>query len=171
MQNKTDKRTSLVSKSLPVANFNSVNRSFSARKKKCYVSHCGRSIVSQFHKSQQSLWGSRYTSDWLVLGAVYRCRYNPHILPKFATEHPRGVHLLVSKSFGGVCEAKGGYSSLWWYVCVWVLAHRSSQGPWSNWKQIHRAYAPNASMASPFAQRCKLAQNNATRCGKAFYIL
>ena len=32
MQNKTDKGTSLVSKSLPVANSNSVNRLFSARK-------------------------------------------------------------------------------------------------------------------------------------------
>ena len=38
MQNKTDKGTLLVSKSLPVANSNSVNRLFSARKKKCYVS-------------------------------------------------------------------------------------------------------------------------------------
>ena len=38
MQNKTDKGTLLVSKSLPVANLNSVNRLFSARKKKCYVS-------------------------------------------------------------------------------------------------------------------------------------
>ena len=32
MQNKTDKGTSLVSKSLPVVNSNSVNYSFSARK-------------------------------------------------------------------------------------------------------------------------------------------
>lgn len=38
MQNKTDKGTLLVSKSLPVANSNSVNRLFSARKKKCYDS-------------------------------------------------------------------------------------------------------------------------------------
>ena len=38
MQNKTDKGASLVSKSLPVANFNSVNRSLSERKKKYYVS-------------------------------------------------------------------------------------------------------------------------------------
>ena len=34
------------------------------------------------------------------------------IFPKFATEHPRGVHLPVSRSFGDVCEARGGYSSL-----------------------------------------------------------
>lgn len=40
MQNKTDKGTLLVSKSLPVANSNSVNRLFSARKKKCYDSYC-----------------------------------------------------------------------------------------------------------------------------------
>lgn len=32
MQNKTDKRTSLVSKSLPAVNLNSVNRLFAARK-------------------------------------------------------------------------------------------------------------------------------------------
>ena len=32
MQNKTDKRTSLVSKSLPVVNLNSANRLFAARK-------------------------------------------------------------------------------------------------------------------------------------------
>ena len=38
MQNKTDKGTSLVSKSLPVVNSNSVNRLFSARKNKCYDS-------------------------------------------------------------------------------------------------------------------------------------
>ena len=38
MQNKTDKGTSLVSKSLPVVNSNSVNRLFSERKKKCYDS-------------------------------------------------------------------------------------------------------------------------------------
>ena len=38
MQNKTDKGTLLVSKSLPVINSNSVNRLFSARKKKYYVS-------------------------------------------------------------------------------------------------------------------------------------
>ena len=35
MQNKTDKETSLVSKSLPVANSNYVNRLFSERKKNC----------------------------------------------------------------------------------------------------------------------------------------
>ena len=38
MQNKTDKGTMLVSKSLPVINSNSVNRLFSARKKKYYDS-------------------------------------------------------------------------------------------------------------------------------------
>ena len=38
MQNKTDKGTSLVSKSLPVVNLNSVNRLFSTIKKKYYVS-------------------------------------------------------------------------------------------------------------------------------------
>lgn len=43
MQNKTDKGTLLVSKSLPVANSNSVNRLFSARKKKCYDSRSGKS--------------------------------------------------------------------------------------------------------------------------------
>ena len=38
MQNKTDKGTSLVSKSLPVVNSNSVCRLFSARNRKYYVS-------------------------------------------------------------------------------------------------------------------------------------
>ena len=37
MQNKTDMGTLLVSKSLPVGIFNSVNRLFSAKKKKCNV--------------------------------------------------------------------------------------------------------------------------------------
>ena len=37
MQNETDKGATLVSKSLPVANSTSVNRSFSATKKKHYV--------------------------------------------------------------------------------------------------------------------------------------
>ena len=41
MQNKTDKGTLLVSKLLPVANSNSVNRSFSARKINNYVLHSG----------------------------------------------------------------------------------------------------------------------------------
>lgn len=38
MQNKTDKGTSLVSKSLPVKIFNFLNRLFSARKKKYNIS-------------------------------------------------------------------------------------------------------------------------------------
>ena len=37
MQNKTDKRTSLVSKSLSVTNSSSISRLFSARNKKCHV--------------------------------------------------------------------------------------------------------------------------------------
>ena len=48
MQNKTDKGTLLVSKSLPVINSNSVNSLFSARKKKCYVSPCGRKYHLKF---------------------------------------------------------------------------------------------------------------------------
>ena len=39
MQNKTDKGTLLVSKSLPVVNSNSVNRLFSKRKTNRYVSN------------------------------------------------------------------------------------------------------------------------------------
>ena len=46
MQNKTDKGTSLVSKSLPVANLNSVNRLFSTRKKMYYDSSSGRLCAS-----------------------------------------------------------------------------------------------------------------------------
>ena len=48
MQNKTDKGTLLVSKSLPVANLSSVSRLFSARKKKCYVSSNEKKSVSRF---------------------------------------------------------------------------------------------------------------------------
>ena len=62
MQNKTDKETSLVSKSLPVVNLNSVNRLFSATKANSYDSRNGTSVASRFHKSQLSLLGSRYTS-------------------------------------------------------------------------------------------------------------
>ena len=42
MQNKTDKGTLLVSKSLPVAKSNYVSRSFSERKKKYYDLSCER---------------------------------------------------------------------------------------------------------------------------------
>ena len=41
MQNKTDKGTLLVSKSLPVVNLNSVNRSFPVTKTNGYVSSNG----------------------------------------------------------------------------------------------------------------------------------
>lgn len=50
MQNKTDKGTLLVSKSLPVANSNSVNRLFSARKKKCYDSCNDRRLTRRFRE-------------------------------------------------------------------------------------------------------------------------
>ena len=45
MQNKTDKGTSLVSKSLPVVNSNPVNRLFSARNNIYYVSSNEKSSV------------------------------------------------------------------------------------------------------------------------------
>ena len=59
MQNKTDKGTTLVSKSLPVPNLDSVNRLFSARKKKCYDSDYGRlfSSLSQHRQSTFSMGG------------------------------------------------------------------------------------------------------------------
>ena len=50
MLNKTDKGTSLVSKLLPVANSNSVNRLFSARNKKYYVSLHERFTSSLCHR-------------------------------------------------------------------------------------------------------------------------
>ena len=51
MQNKTDKETSLVSKSLPVEKLDSVNRSFPARKKKCYVSNSEKVLLDRLlHK-------------------------------------------------------------------------------------------------------------------------
>ena len=57
MQNKTDKGTSLVSKSLPVVNSNSVNRSFSETKANGYVSSGEKSAFA--HRS--SLLFGRYT--------------------------------------------------------------------------------------------------------------
>ena len=52
MQNKTDKGTSLVSKSLPVANLNSVNHLFSATKTNDYVFNNGRLYVWLFLQLQ-----------------------------------------------------------------------------------------------------------------------
>ena len=49
MQNKTDKGTLLVSKSLPVANSNSVNLLFSARKKKNYDSCNEMKYLLKYH--------------------------------------------------------------------------------------------------------------------------
>ena len=48
MQNKTDMGTSLVSKSLPIANSNSVKRLFSARKANSHVSNSGMLCVLLF---------------------------------------------------------------------------------------------------------------------------
>ena len=45
MQNKTDKETLLVSKSLPVVNLNSVNHLFSTKKRECNVSQGVRLLV------------------------------------------------------------------------------------------------------------------------------
>ena len=49
MQNKTVMETLLVSKSLPVVNSNSVNCSFSARKKKCCAWCNGMKYPLKFH--------------------------------------------------------------------------------------------------------------------------
>ena len=54
MQNKTDKKTSLVSKSLPIANSNYVNCLFSARKKKYYDLSSGRLFSSLFQHRQST---------------------------------------------------------------------------------------------------------------------
>ena len=48
MQNKTDKGTLLVSKSLPVANSTSVNRLNSVRNKKYYDSLCEKIQIALF---------------------------------------------------------------------------------------------------------------------------
>ena len=53
MQNKTDKGTSLVSKSLPVANLNSVNHLFSATKTNDYVLNNGM-LFSSLSQPRQS---------------------------------------------------------------------------------------------------------------------
>ena len=57
MQNKTDKRTLLVSKSLPVANLNSVNHLFSATKTNDYVLSNARLLVSGYPMRLLSLLG------------------------------------------------------------------------------------------------------------------
>ena len=49
MQNKTDKGTLLVSKSLPVANLNSVSRLFSVKKANGYVEQGGMKYPLKFH--------------------------------------------------------------------------------------------------------------------------
>ena len=49
MQNKTDKGTLLVSKSLPVVKLNSVSRLFSVQKKKYYVCLNGMKYPLRFH--------------------------------------------------------------------------------------------------------------------------
>ena len=63
MQNKTDKGTSLVSKSLPVTNLNSANRLLSTRKKKYYDSLRECLGVSGFHRHRLSLSGNYSYSD------------------------------------------------------------------------------------------------------------
>lgn len=57
MQNKTDKGTSLVSKSLPVANLNSVNHLFSATKTNDYVLQRGMLFSSLFQPRQSTALG------------------------------------------------------------------------------------------------------------------
>ena len=47
MQNKTDKGTLLVSKSLPIVNSSSVNHLFSARKMKYYDSLCAMELTGE----------------------------------------------------------------------------------------------------------------------------
>ena len=55
MQNKTDKGTSLVSKSLPVANLNSVNHLFSATKTNDYVLEYERKFRESLNNIAQTL--------------------------------------------------------------------------------------------------------------------
>ena len=55
MQNKTDKGTLLVSKSLPVINSNSVNRLFSAGKTNSYVLSSGMLFSSLFQPRQSTV--------------------------------------------------------------------------------------------------------------------
>ena len=71
MQNKTDKGTSLVSKSLPVTNLNSANRLLSTRKKKYYDSRCASSAVSLSRRSRQSLSGRSSSSGWHIRAEAY----------------------------------------------------------------------------------------------------
>ena len=64
MQNKTDKGALFVSKSLPIANFNSVNGSFSAEKKKCCVGQGGMKYPLKYHTLLSSFsMAYRYSSS------------------------------------------------------------------------------------------------------------
>ena len=110
MQNKTDTGTSLVSKSLPIVNLNSVNCLFSARKKKYNVLRCAsasgftaqmtsrplpslsrslnpRSLLKSSH------WAMRAPGCWLTLTQVV---------------HP-SVHI---RAYGTVSGQSHGHQSL-----------------------------------------------------------
>ena len=56
MQNMTDKGISLVSKSLPIKIFNSVNFLFSERNRNCYALPRGRWCVSRCRKPLSTVW-------------------------------------------------------------------------------------------------------------------
>ena len=61
MQNKTDKGTLLVSKSLPIVDLNSVNHLFSARNEIYYISQCEMKYPLKYHTLLSSF------------SVVYRC--------------------------------------------------------------------------------------------------
>ena len=75
MQNKTDKGTLLVSKSLPVANSNSVNRLFSARKKKCYVLRHGL-VAHHLRRECVALRNNKFVAAIGIGGCATRCTLN-----------------------------------------------------------------------------------------------
>ena len=98
MQNKTDKRTSLVSKSLPVTNLSSVSRLFSVRNKKCYVSCNGLLLFKQKQQYDFSLFyrnffflvskGTPLASDVLIEGDCVGVDFTREPCCSFQTDLP-----------------------------------------------------------------------------------
>ena len=74
MQNKTDKETPLVFKSLPVTNLNFVNRLFSVRNKKCYDLSNGRLFSSLPQCLQSTFIYTKKLSLFINLGRQHKNR-------------------------------------------------------------------------------------------------
>ena len=106
MQNKTDKGTSLVSKLLPVAISNSVNRLSSVRKKKYYDSRRASSAVSLSRRSRQSLSGRSSSSGCPIHVDACLAPYivgDPYTFRVSATDIRAGAHRTPHRSSHAAC--------------------------------------------------------------------